>query len=76
MGVVSLVWTLFILNVSQNVLDDSITGLGFQIAFYYGLTGFACTIYYRKELFKSFQQLRHGRASPRSWAELMLTRSS
>jgi amino acid transporter len=55
MGVVSLIWTLFILNVSQNVLNDSITGLGFQIAFYYGLTGFACTIYYRKEIFKSFR---------------------
>jgi amino acid transporter len=53
MGAVSLVWTLFIINVSQNVLGDSITGLGFQIAFYYGLTGFACAIYYRRELFKS-----------------------
>ncbi len=53
MGAVSLVWTLFIINVSQDVLGDSITGLGFQIAFYYGLTGFACAIYYRKELFKS-----------------------
>ncbi len=55
MGAVSLVWTLFIINVSQNVLGDSITGLGFQIAFYYGLTGFACALYYRKELFKSFR---------------------
>jgi len=53
MGAVSLVWTLFIINVSQNVLGDSITGLGFQIAFYYGLTGFACAIYYRRELFRS-----------------------
>jgi amino acid transporter len=53
MGGVSLVWTLFIINVSQNVLGDSITGLGFQIAFYYGLTGFACAIYYRRELFRS-----------------------
>ena len=35
------------------MLADSITGLGFQIAFYYGLTGFACAIYYRKEIFKS-----------------------
>ena len=55
MGAVSLVWTLFIINASQNVLGDSITGLGFQIAFYYGLTGFACAIYYRRELFKSFR---------------------
>jgi amino acid transporter len=53
MGAVSLVWSLFIINVSQNVLGDSITGLGFQIAFYYGLTGFACAIYYRRELFRS-----------------------
>jgi amino acid transporter len=53
MGAASLIWTLFIINVSQNVLGDSITGLGFQIAFYYGLTGFACAIFYRKELFKS-----------------------
>ncbi len=53
MGAVSLVWTLFIINVSTNVLDDSIVGLGFQICFYYGLTGFACAIFYRKELFKS-----------------------
>lgn len=53
MGAVSLVWTLFILNVSQNVLADSITGLGFLIAFYYGMTGYACVVYYRRELFKS-----------------------
>ncbi len=53
MGVVSLIWTLFIINVSQNVLGDAITGLGFQIAFYYGMTGFACAIFFRKELMKS-----------------------
>jgi amino acid transporter len=53
MGAVSLIWTLVIINVSQNVLSDSITGIGFGIAFYYGLTGFACVVYYRKELFKS-----------------------
>jgi amino acid transporter len=57
MGAVSLVWTLVIINVSQDVLGDSITGLGFQIAFYYGLTGFACAIFYRRELFKSAKNL-------------------
>jgi amino acid transporter len=55
MGVVSLIWTLFIINVSTNVLSDAITGLGFQIAFYYGLTGFACVIFYRREIFKSLK---------------------
>jgi amino acid transporter len=53
MGGVSLVWTLFIINVSQNVLSDSITGIGFMIAFYYGFTGYACVVFYRKEIFKS-----------------------
>jgi amino acid transporter len=55
MGVVSLIWTLFIINVSQNVLGDSISALGFQIAFYYGITGFACAIFYRKELTRSLR---------------------
>src|SRR6476659_10621301 len=55
MGAVSLVWTLVIINVSQNVLSDSITGIGFMIAFYYGFTGFACCVFYRKEIFKSLK---------------------
>jgi len=53
MGVVSLIWTLIIINASQNVLGDSISALGFQIAFYYGITGFACAVFYRKELTRS-----------------------
>ena len=39
--------------VSENILFDSIAALGLMIAFYYGLTGFACVIYYRRELFNS-----------------------
>src|SRR5262249_17466968 len=35
------------------VLFDSITALGFQIAFYYGFTGFACAVFYRRELTRS-----------------------
>jgi amino acid transporter len=53
MGAASIVWFLIVLNISNNVLGDSITALGFMIAFYYGLTGFACAIYYRRELLKS-----------------------
>jgi amino acid transporter len=55
MGGLSLIWTLLIINISTSVLGDSIIGLGFQIAFYYGLTGFACVVYYRKEIFKSLK---------------------
>lgn len=64
MGVVSLAWTLFIINASQNVLSDSITGLGFLIAFYYGMTGFACAIYFRRELFKSAKNFIMGGLVP------------
>jgi amino acid transporter len=57
MGVVSIVWTIMVLalNPSQNVLGDSISALGFSIAFYYGLTGLAAVIYFRKDLFKSLR---------------------
>ncbi len=39
--------------VSENILFDSIAALGLMIAFYYGITGFACVIYYRRELTNS-----------------------
>jgi amino acid transporter len=52
-GALSIVWFVFIVLVSTNVLGDSVTGLGFMVAFYYGFTGFSCTIFYRRELFVS-----------------------
>jgi amino acid transporter len=53
MGAVSIVWYIAITIVSKNVLADSILALGLGIAFYYGLTGIACVVFYRRELFKS-----------------------
>jgi amino acid transporter len=55
MGVLSAVWTTFLILVDtgQNVLSDSITALGFAVCFYYGFTGLACGWYFRKEIFKS-----------------------
>jgi hypothetical protein len=38
---------------NNNVLADSVTATGIGIAFYYGLTGFACAVFYRHELAKS-----------------------
>ncbi len=35
------------------MLADSITAVGFPICFYYGFTGVACAVYYRRELTKS-----------------------
>jgi len=58
MGAVSVAWTILVmgLNPAQNVLGDSITAIGFAIAFYYGFTGFACAIYSRREIFTSVRK--------------------
>jgi amino acid transporter len=53
MGALSIIWYVGLTIVSENILFDSLAALGLMIAFYYGLTGFACAIYYRRELFKS-----------------------
>ena len=53
MGSLSIVWYVGLTIVSENILFDSIAALGLMIAFYYGLTGFACVLYYRRELLNS-----------------------
>jgi amino acid transporter len=56
MGVVSTIWFIGIELLSpDNVLGDSVTALGFGIAFYYGLTGIACIVFYRRELTRDFK---------------------
>jgi amino acid transporter len=50
MGVASIVWYVFLTIVSTNILYDSIAALGLMIAFYYGLTGFACVWFFRHSL--------------------------
>ena len=57
MGILSVVWYVGLTIVSTNILGDAIAALGLWIAFYYGITGFACTIYYRREVTKSFKNL-------------------
>jgi apolipoprotein N-acyltransferase len=39
--------------VSENVLNDTILALGLMICFYYAMTAFACTWYFRHSLFAS-----------------------
>jgi amino acid transporter len=58
MGGLSIVWTVCLMafNPSQNVLGDTISALGFAVVFYYGFTGLACALYFRRELFKSFRR--------------------
>ena len=39
------------------IIADAVTAIGLYIAFYYGLTGFACAWYYRKSLRRSQRNL-------------------
>ena len=55
MGGLSIAWTVALLaaNPDQNVLGDTISALGFAVCFYYGFTGLACALYFRRDLLKS-----------------------
>ena len=58
MGVVSVVlYTILNYVAGENVILDSVDSLGVMIAFYYGLTGFSCAWYYRKNLTSSTRNL-------------------
>jgi amino acid transporter len=53
MGGVSIIFYVGLTLVSANVLAASIASIGLLIAFYYGLTGFACAWFFRKTLLNS-----------------------
>ncbi|MET1051675.1 MAG: APC family permease [Mycetocola sp.] len=53
MGIVAIIYYVGMTLISENILADSILSLGLAIAFYYGITGFACVWYFRKVLFRS-----------------------
>ena len=50
MGGVSILFYVGLTLVSQNILGDSIAAVGLMIAFYYGMTGFACVWFYRRKI--------------------------
>lgn len=54
---VGAVWYVGVGLVSENALFDSITGLSLLIALYYALTGLACAVYFRRQLFSSVRNL-------------------
>jgi hypothetical protein len=53
MGVASIVFYVGLTVLSGNVLADSIASIGLLIAFYYGMTGFAAPVFYRRTLLRS-----------------------
>lgn len=57
MGVVSAVYYVGMTIISADLLTDSIAALGLYIAFYYGLTGYACAWTFRKSLRSSARNL-------------------
>ncbi|HOY81788.1 MAG TPA: amino acid permease [Rhodoglobus sp.] len=55
MGIVSAGFYLIFTLISPTLLGALIGSIGLMIAFYYGLTGFACVWFYRKTLTTSFR---------------------
>jgi amino acid transporter len=55
MGTVSTIVYIFlaVTSTDYDLIADAFTALALTIAFYYGFTGLACVVYYRKQLFKS-----------------------
>jgi amino acid transporter len=57
MALASIGFYVLLTVVSQNVLGDTISAIGLLIAFYYGLTGFECVWWFRKDLRKGGKDL-------------------
>jgi len=57
MGIAALGFYLLLTFISQNALADSIASLGLAVAFYYGITAFACVWYFRRTLRESTRNL-------------------
>ena len=57
MGLASIVFYVVLVRLSPNVLGDTVASIGLLIAFYYGMTGFACVWFFRHDLFRSGEGL-------------------
>ncbi|WP_374955402.1 SpoIIE family protein phosphatase [Streptomyces sp. Ru72] len=57
MGALSIAVLLLLSSFSRDFLADSVESVGLAIAFYYGLTGFACLWYHRRVLTRSVRDL-------------------
>ena len=57
MGLAALFFYLLLTFLSENALADSVASLGLAVAFYYGVTAFACVWYFRRTLFTSTRNL-------------------
>jgi amino acid transporter len=55
MGIVSIAFYAIVTFVNNDLLTPLVDSIGLMIAFYYGLTGFACVWFYRKSFYKTFR---------------------
>ncbi len=56
-GALAALWYAVVNTISENFLFDTLSALSLMVAFYYSMTGLACVVYYRRELFKSTKNL-------------------
>jgi len=52
-GLISIAVAAPLILISSEVLELAVVALGIPVCFYYGTTGFASAVYYRKEIFQS-----------------------
>jgi amino acid transporter len=57
MGIVSIAFYLGVTIASPVLLGPLVDSIGLMIAFYYGITGFACVWFYRKSFYTSFRNI-------------------
>jgi amino acid transporter len=55
MGIVSIAFYAIVSFVNNDLLTPLVDSIGLMIAFYYGLTGFACVWFYRSSFYKTFR---------------------
>jgi amino acid transporter len=55
MGIVSIAFYAVVTFVNNDLLTPLVDSIGLMIAFYYGLTGYACVWFYRKSFYKTFR---------------------
>jgi amino acid transporter len=56
MGTVSTILFAAFMLTTTNLIADAFTSLAITIAFYYGFSGYACVVYYRRQIFDSWRK--------------------
>jgi amino acid transporter len=69
-GGLAAAWYVAFTAISESFLADSLLAIGLFVAFYHGLTGLACAVYYRRELLRSPRMLLLAGVAPAIGAAL------